>query len=206
MSIVESIRKNALGLGIFAVLTAGLIAVTHALTAERIFQNEQKFKAKLLYEIFPLAGESLINNPGILNSKTFYSFSLLSVPEDEPFYTDRLTGDLILPVIAPDGYTESIKLLVGIKPGGVIKGIRVVSHRETPGLGDRIELKKSNWVLQFDGRSLTVPVEERWKVKKDDGDFDQLSGATITPRAVVAAVHRSLEFYKANQALLMGDQ
>ena len=96
-------------------------------------------------------------------------------------------------------------MLVGISRDGTVTGVRVVTHKETPGLGDRIELKKSPWILQFDGVSLFAPVEEQWAVAKDGGAFDQMSGATITPRAIVSAVHHSLLFYRNHQAALLGE-
>jgi electron transport complex protein RnfG len=108
----------------------------------------------------------------------------------------------VLASIAPDGYAGTIKLLVGINYDGSIAGVRVVSHKETPGLGDAIEAERSDWILGFNGHSLREPGEERWKVKKDGGIFDQFSGATITPRAIVAAVHNTLSYYQNNREAL----
>ena len=107
---------------------------------------------------------------------------------------------VILPVVAPDGYTTAIQVLVGIKIDGSVAGVRIVDHKETPGLGDKVELKKSDWILSFNNRSLVNPDIDHWKVKKDGGEFDQFTGATITPRAVVDAVKRSLEFFQKFQA------
>jgi electron transport complex protein RnfG len=112
---------------------------------------------------------------------------------------------VIIPVVAPDGYSGDIDLIVGINSDGTIAGVRVLGHKETPGLGDKAELKKSNWVLGFNGRSLTNPTLDGWAVKKDKGVFDQFTGATITPRAVVAATLRALQFAEANRKTLFGD-
>jgi electron transport complex protein RnfG len=105
---------------------------------------------------------------------------------------------------APDGYAGPINLVMGIDNKGEILGVRVISHVETPGLGDKIEITKSKWVLSFDGKSLDNLTFEQWAVKKDGGVFDQFAGATITPRKVVQAIRRGLEFYRAHQAELTG--
>ncbi|MGZ8096604.1 MAG: electron transport complex subunit RsxG [Methylosarcina sp.] len=104
---------------------------------------------------------------------------------------------------APDGYAGPINLVMGIDTKGEILGVRVISHVETPGLGDKIEITKSKWVLSFDGKSLDNLTFEQWAVKKDGGIFDQFAGATITPRKVVQAIRRGLEFYRAHRAELI---
>jgi electron transport complex protein RnfG len=101
---------------------------------------------------------------------------------------------VILPATARDGYSGDIELLVGVTADGEIAGARVVSHKETPGLGDGIDTKKSPWIMSFDGTSLVSPSQPDWGVKKDGGAFDQFTGATVTPRAVVAAIRRTLEY------------
>jgi electron transport complex protein RnfG len=106
--------------------------------------------------------------------------------------------------VAPDGYAGPISLVMGIDSKGEILGVRVIAHVETPGLGDKIEVTKSKWVLSFNGKSLDNLTVEQWAVKKDGGAFDQFSGATITPRKVVQAIKRGLEFYKVHQAELLG--
>jgi electron transport complex protein RnfG len=103
------------------------------------------------------------------------------------------------------GYNGTIKLLMGVDRDGTILGVRVLSHAETPGLGDRIEKEKSDWILGFDGRSINNPGQAGWKVKKDGGEFDQFTGATITPRAVVKAVHEGLEMFEQNRELLLAN-
>ncbi|WNB77268.1 electron transport complex subunit RsxG [Methylomonas koyamae] len=106
--------------------------------------------------------------------------------------------------IAPDGYAGPISLVMGVDRDGEILGVRVIAHVETPGLGDKIEVTKSKWVLGFNGKSLDNLSVEQWAVKKDGGVFDQFSGATITPRKVVQAIKRGLDFYKTHQAELLG--
>jgi electron transport complex protein RnfG len=105
-------------------------------------------------------------------------------------------------VTAPDGYNGDIKILIAIDVSGVILGVRVISHRETPGLGDPIEIERSDWILSFNDKSLINPRDEGWAVRRDGGEFDQFTGATITPRAVVKAVHNTLLYFEANNKVL----
>ena len=101
------------------------------------------------------------------------------------------------------GYSGAIKSLIGIDKSGNILGVRVIAHAETPGLGDKIELAKSDWILKFNHHSLSDLTAQQWKVKKDGGTFDQFSGATITPRAVVGSVYQGLAFFKQHQTQLL---
>jgi electron transport complex protein RnfG len=105
-------------------------------------------------------------------------------------------------VVAPDGYAGAIRLLVAVTPEGRVLGVRVISHRETPGLGDYIEARRSPWIRGFDGKALGEPPAARWAVRKDGGDFDAMTGATVTPRAIVKAVRRALEQMDAQRAVL----
>ena len=115
----------------------------------------------------------------------------------------EITG-VAFKMIALGGYSGPITLVVGLDHKGQVLGVRVVVHTETPGLGDKIEASKSNWIQSFVGRSLENPLPERWRVKKDGGDFDQFAGATITPRAVVSGIGRGLEFFSRHRATLVG--
>lgn len=104
---------------------------------------------------------------------------------------------------ASPGYSGAIKVMLGVDPDSKILGARVLAHKETPGLGDKIEVKKGDWILRFTGLSIGNPPLDKWKVKKDGGIFDQFAGATITPRAVVKAIREGLQFFEANKAKLM---
>ena len=120
-------------------------------------------------------------------------------------YRARLRGEPVAAIfrsIAPDGYSGKIHLLVGVYIDGSLAGVRVVKHAETPGLGDAVEIRKSSWIEDFAGKSLTNPSQDRWRVKRDGGDFDQFTGATITPRAVVAAVRNTLLYYQQNTDMI----
>jgi electron transport complex protein RnfG len=197
---------GALILGLFAVAGTGLVALTHDGTAERIAENERQSLLRSLHQIIsPDAHDNDIYNDTIAVIDP-----LLGTNQPVMVYRARL-GKLpvaaVLASIAPDGYAGTIKLLVGINYDGSIAGVRVVSHKETPGLGDAIEAERSDWILGFNGHSLREPGEERWKVKKDGGIFDQFSGATITPRAIVAAVRNTLRYYQNNrEALFAADE
>jgi electron transport complex protein RnfG len=105
---------------------------------------------------------------------------------------------VVLNPVVPDGYSGPIKLLVAVRYDGTLGGVRVISHKETPGLGDKIEESRSDWVHDFDNRSLDNPKQENWKVKRDGGVFDQFTGATITPRSIVNAVKKTLIYVKDN--------
>ena len=136
----------------------------------------------------------------------FVQNNLLGLTANRTGYIVRQEGRpvaFVLPVETLAGFNGSIQLLVGIRVNGEITGVRVVAHNETPGLGGQIELAFSNWVLAFNNRSLANTDPLLWRVKKDGGEFDQFAGATITPRAVVAAIRDTLEFFAANRDVLL---
>ena len=192
----QAMLNNAIGLGIFAVVTAGLIGLTHNLTGERIEAQQREAQAGALRQIIP---ESDHDNDMLTDTFRLPADPALGHDEPPEGWRARFDGEVtgvILPVIAPDGYSGDIHLLVGIDRSGEILGVRVTRHQETPGLGDKIERRKDDWILDFDGRSLDHPQPEGWQVRADGGEFDQFSGATITPRAVVRAVYRALTVFE----------
>lgn len=205
-SMAQSIARSAMGLAIFAILTAGLIALTQVQTSDRIAQEIRKARSKALYEIAP---EHTHNND-LLGESFGVQSRQLGLTEVRQAYVARQDGQpitVLLPVRAPDGYTGPIRMIVGIDvASGQLSGVRVTQHKETPGLGDKIEAKKSDWIFSFDGRSLSNTAESAWQVKKDGGEFDQLTGATITPRTIVRSVHRALLFYQAHKEQLLQQQ
>ncbi|MGK0440981.1 MAG: electron transport complex protein RnfG [Pseudohongiellaceae bacterium] len=191
----NSISRNALLLGAFALATTFVIAGTYLATQERIKNNIREAQQKALLEIVPKSR----HNNSMLDDNKLVNHKLLGLREATQAFIAQFNGNnvaAILPATARDGYTGDINLIVGINTDGTVAGVRVLSHRETPGLGDAIDIKKSNWILSFNGKSLT---NAQWLVKKDGGDFDQFTGATITPRAVTKAIKQSLEYFKANQ-------
>tara|TARA_A100001391_G_scaffold193181_1_gene168090 strand:- start:217 stop:855 length:639 start_codon:yes stop_codon:yes gene_type:complete len=199
----RSILRNSVILGLFAVATVGMIAVTQQGTAERISEAQRRAQLSALNEIVP---HDQHDNDLLTDSFTVQDRQHLSLSAPAEAYRAR-QGDrvsaVILPVVAPDGYSGRIDLLVGIRADGSIAGVRSVSHRETPGLGDKIDAGKSQWILSFNGKSLSMPIPDQWAVKKDGGQFDQFTGATITPRAVVKAVYQALNYFDEHRAALL---
>ncbi|MDX9874515.1 MAG: electron transport complex subunit RsxG [Spongiibacteraceae bacterium] len=198
-----SIRRNSLWLALFALVATALVTATWVSTIERIEANEQAAEERALLEILPTRQlDSALSE----NSVLVDDVELLGLRGPTRAYLARHNGEtfaVVLPAIARDGYSGDIRLIVGIDRDGVITGVRVVSHRETPGLGDKIERSKSDWIEAFAGLSLEALEAADWHVKKDGGVFDQFTGATITPRAVVHAVERVLQYYAANQPALV---
>ena len=200
--IVSSLVGTGL-LAAFAAVGSGLISGVYEQTKEPIAAAERAAEAKQLLEIFPRDSHDneLIDDGFAVDAEG----PLLALRERGTGYRARRNNEvtgIILPATARDGYSGDIRLLVGIDRGGAVAGVRVLSHRETPGLGDKIELKKSDWVLSFDHKTLADPAPDRWAVIKDGGDFDAFTGATVTPRAVVAAVKSAMEYSQNNRNAL----
>jgi electron transport complex protein RnfG len=203
----QSITRNSLLLALFAVCTTALIAGTYLLTKDDIALQKRLAEEKALLEIVPKSrhDNSMLDDTVDVGPQD----TGLGLREEKHIYIARKNGKVvaaIIPAVAPDGYTGEIDLIVGVNSDGSIAGVRALAHRETPGLGDKVDIKKSDWVLGFEGRSLTHPTLDGWAVKKDKGVFDQFTGATITPRAVVAATLRVLQFAQANRTALFGEQ
>ena len=203
MSNNRYILVSGLILGLFAVIGTALVGITHEATAEKIADNERKALLRTLNQIMP---HDKYDNDLLHTTITIQADDRLGQDQSSTIYIakqqDTISG-MIFPVIAPKGYSGEIKLLVGINIDGSLSGVRIISHKETPGLGDAIETERSDWVLGFDNKSLTSPAEKYWKVKRDGGVFDQFSGATITPRAVVQAVHLCLIYFDRHKQELI---
>lgn len=204
----RSIRQNSTILGLFALATAGVIALIYQATASRIADAQYRAAQKALLEIVPahrhdndLLVDTIPLNPAQRQA--------LGIKTEDTGYIARMDGRpvaVILPSVAPDGYSGDIRMIIGINMDGTVAGVRILDHRETPGLGDKLELGKSPWILEFNGKSLVNPIAERWQVKKDGGTFDQFTGATITPRAVVRRVRDTLQFFENHQSALLADK
>ncbi|WP_139686284.1 electron transport complex subunit RsxG [Vibrio tasmaniensis] len=203
---LNAIKKNGLVLAIFACASTGLVAVTHYLTKDQIKQQEQAQLLSVLNQVIP---HDLHDNE-LFSSCTLVQTEELGTEQAMPAYVAKLNGEpsaIAIEAIAPDGYNGAIKVIVGMKIDGTILGTRVLSHQETPGLGDKIDLRVSDWILSFSGKQVTDSNLDRWKVRKDGGDFDQFTGATITPRAVVKSVKQAVQYVNQNnQALLAQPQ
>lgn len=190
-SLRESLRSGV-QLALAALVATGLLAGTWALTRGRISDAEHQLQMDALAIVIPA---NRYDNDLVADAITVQAGPWLGQPLAS-VRRARLQGRdaaLVLDVVAPDGYAGAIGLLVAVDRDGRVLGVRVTRHGETPGLGDDIEVQRSDWITRFTGRALGDPDPARWAVRKDGGDFDQFAGATVTPRAVVAAVKRCLE-------------
>ena len=195
------IRSGVL-LGLIAVLGTALLAGVNALTHERIVEQD---KLRVLQQFNALVPTTLYNNDLLTDRIEIRDEEFFRHPAPIAVYRARMDDKpvaVLMTVTAPDGYNGDIRLLTAIDTTGTVLGVRVVSHRETPGLGDPIEIERSDWILGFTDKSLLNPRGNGWAVKRDGGEFDQFTGATISPRAVVKVVHRTLLYFEANQKSL----
>lgn len=201
----RSISKNSALLAAFAAATAGLIAFTFTSTAGRISDAERRAAQRALFEVVP---KSRHNNDLLSDTLTIPAEDAATLRLNDPalVHVARQDGEpvaFLFTSTAPDGYSGDIRLLIGINVDGTVAGVRALRHAETPGLGDKIELAKSRWILGFDGKSLGNPSLSGWAVKKDGGEFDQFAGATITPRAVVKQVKTVLQYVQDHRDELL---
>ncbi|MFZ5501995.1 MAG: electron transport complex subunit RsxG [Pseudomonadota bacterium] len=195
--------RTAVQLLLFAIVGTALLALTYELTRGPILQSEEHEKMKLISQIAPADS---YDHDIMQDTQLLAPDELLGNREPVISYRGDLQNTpniVILNAIAPDGYNGKINLIIAIRHDGSLSGVRVVSHSETPGLGDYIEIAKNNWITTFNNRSLNNPDSNNWKVKKDGGVFDSMAGATITPRAVVKAVHKALQYYAQHRKELL---
>ena len=196
------VMRSGFLLGLIALIGTSLLAGVNELTYERILEQEKRRVLEQLSGIVPLASynNNLLEDTIEVSDETYFRN-----PEPVTVYRARMDGEpvaALMTVTAPDGYNGDINLLIGIDPAGAVLGVRVVSHRETPGLGDPIEIERSDWILGFNQKSLLNPQQGGWAVKRDGGVFDQFTGATISPRAVVKTVHSTLLYFDAHRQSL----
>jgi len=196
---LSAVLKSGVTLAAIGAVCAALVAITYSLTSERIAANEKAWLEKSLEPA--LAGLTF-------EGSVSESMLVIRTPHDLPgpddviiyrVYADDLPVAALFAVTARDGYAGAIRVLVGIEYDGTITGIRILEHRETPGLGDKIVASRSDWVFQFDGRSLGDPMLENWALKRDGGEFDQLTGASVTPRAVIRVTKETLIYFAAHR-------
>ena len=204
--IFESIKKNTGLIAIFTLVVGSALAATNALTKDRIAEEVLKAQSKALNEVVPshLRSNTLLSSPFTLSPATQQALNLDNDSVGWQASNNNQITAVVVPVTATDGYSGDIDLLVGIDRNLNITGVRVVTHTETPGLGDKIELRKSDWILSFNGTSIQIPSSD-WAVKKDGGQFDQFTGATITPRGVVNSVYMALQQAEKNQSIWFGE-
>ena len=201
-TIIKHASKTALTLIAFAFVFTALLAYVFNVTKAPIEKSEAAARMALFRQIVP---ENMHDNDLLKDSISIAPNDFLG--NKEPITANRARinnkpSAVIFEALAHDGYNGDIKLLIAINVDGSIVGVRVIKHKETPGLGDYIDIAKGNWIKLFDAESLQKTSEVNWQVKKDGGQFDYMAGATITPRAVVKAVHKALQYFAANKAAL----
>ncbi len=188
---------GAIAIVLVAIAAAIGLSLLDRATEARIERNAQEWILERLNELVPT---TMRDNDPLTDVVFARSPDLLGVARPIPIYRMRKGGQpiaVVLHTIAPDGYRGPIELLVAIDMQGQLIGVQVVRHDETPGLGDAFENRNADWLPKFRGRSLLDPPQQRWAVRADGGEFDAFTGATITPRAIVKAVRRALEFHRA---------
>jgi electron transport complex protein RnfG len=206
-TIIKHASKTAITLIAFALVFTALLAYVFQITKVPIEKSEAAARLALFRQIVPA---NMHDNDILKDTLTIAPNDLLGNTQPSIANRARINNApaaIILEAIAHDGYSGDIKLLIAIKYNGEISGVRVLTHKETPGLGDYIDIAKDDWIKLFDAESLTKTsdgklAEDKWKVKKDGGQFDYMAGATITPRAVVKAVHKALKYFEANRDAL----
>lgn len=194
--------RAILAVAAVAVCAAGLISVSHEISAERIERNVAERQLRSLHEVLD---PSVYDNDLVRTQVQAIDPDLLGTTDPVHVFLATRDGEpaaAIFAAAAPRGYNGAIDLIVGVDSAGVIQGVRVTDHRETPGLGDQIEIAISDWVTGFDGTSLSNPPLPQWAVAADGGRFDAFTGATVTPRAVVQAVRDTLVYFGEHQSEL----
>jgi electron transport complex protein RnfG len=192
-----NLGRGALTLAVVGALGLGGLLALRALTAERVAEQQHAATLRALAVLLPpdFDNDPQADRIAVVAPAWLGSEDALAVRRAR---RDGRIEALLLEAVAPDGYNGDIRLLIGVDTEGQVIGIRVVEHRETPGLGDPIEIERGPWITGFDGRSLRDPTTDAWRVRRDGGAFDQLAGATITPRAVLGAVRRALQFVETH--------
>jgi electron transport complex protein RnfG len=194
----QRVAYHASILGFMALFVSVAIVMGDLSTRDDIrLRKEEDMMASLRKVIPPTTYD---NNP-LADMAVISTADGKGTAHDVRIFIARLKKNIVAVAyqVTGTGYAGDIEIMMGVTPAGALTGVRIVSHAETPGLGDKIEERKSDWILKFAGLSLVNPIPALWKVKKDGGQFDQFSGATITPRGVVAAVRQGLEFFQQHK-------
>lgn len=202
MNIIRNMIISAVVLALFAVAGTFFVSYTFDNTIDRINENK---RLALLKSIHVLISPTSHDNDIFTDIIQVTNKKLLGNKKPVTIYRARKDNKpiaVIINSIAPDGYNGNIELLVAIQNDGTLAGVRVTHHKETPGLGDAIEDNRSDWIKTFAQKSLVNPETKGWAVKRDGGEFDQFTGATITPRAIVKAVYNTLRYYKEHRDTL----
>jgi len=196
---LPAITRNAFLLAAFAIVCTGTVAITSTLTKPVILKQQQ---IALQENINQIIDPERYDNQIIDSCFTVIDEQLLGDKKPKQVFIatkNQLPVAALIQSSTFKGYSGEIKLLVGIYNNGEIAGVRVNHHTETPGLGDKIQTNKSDWILDFNGEKYQQSTSNQWEVKKDGGNFDAFTGATITPRSVVHAVRDTLIYFQKNQ-------
>ncbi len=201
-TVIKHAFKTAITLIAFAFVGTALLAYVFDITRAPIEANEKEARLALFQQIMPehahdndlLAATVEIAPDALLGNR-------LPTVANIAKLNNQFAG-VILEAVAHDGYSGDIKLLIAIHADGSISGVRVLAHKETPGLGDYIDIAHGDWIKLFNGESFNKTPAKQWQVKKDGGQFDYMAGATITPRAVVKAVSKALQFFEKHKQTL----
>ena len=191
--------RTLLLVGVVAAAAAFMVNASHDFSKERIAANR---RARLIASLNGVLDPALRDRDLATVRIEVTDKELLGGNDRVDVYVAEDGGEPVAAVFATtetEGYNSTIHLLIGVSRDGVLTGVRAVSHRETPGLGDAIDIQKSKWITKFDGKSLSSPARERWAVDKDDGDFDSITGATVTSRAVVKGVKNTLLYFERHR-------
>jgi electron transport complex protein RnfG len=193
----RTITRSGLLLGLASILVVAMVSLAYYLTRDAIEESEYQALLQALNSIVPADS---YDNDLVNDTRPLPANKQLGLKKDALVYRARRNGEIIavaFPLTAPDGYNGPVDMLLAVDRQHRVLGMRVISHKETPGLGDRIESRRSDWADSFRGKSLGNPPPEKWKVKKDGGVFDQFTGATITPRIIINALRRALLYVEA---------
>ena len=183
----------AIRVGLFSFIIVGLVSLVFHGTKDKIAANERQ---DLLNSLQSVLNQDSYDNDLANDALKIQTYTI---------YRARKSGAPVAAILTSTtshGYNGDIGLLIGITIEGKITGVRVLKHKETPGLGDKIEIKKSDWILDFKHKSLSEMSSVQWAVKQDGGLFDQFTGATITPRAIVNEVKKTGLFFQQNQQII----
>ena len=205
-TLIKHTIKTASTLTAFALVGTAILAYIFIITRAPIEASEAEARLALFSQILPhqtydndlLKTELMIPPNPLLGNRTPSKANIAKLG-DEP-------AGVILEAIAHDGYAGDIKLLIAIRADGTVSGVRVLTHKETPGLGDYIEIERDDWITQFNDESLAKTTTQQWAVTKDGGKFEYMAGATITPRAIVKAMAKALQFFNENKSQLLASK
>ena len=198
----KKVSITASAMIIFSLVASAALSISYFLTKTPIEESDARAKRMFLNQVVP---SNLYDNNLVKDTISVEPNPLIGNKKNIDIYRAKKNNQVIaviIETIAPDGYSGEIKTLVGVDQKDKILGVRVITHKETPGLGDYIEVDKSHWIKNFNLKSLDEMGEKEWAVKKDGGDFDYVSGATITYRAVIKSTYKSLLYVKENKKRL----